>query len=175
MDGDAVMAWEFEELVRMHADVLALSSSEDLWDRVVEAAWQRREIERATSTEKQRDFRSRQHGRVYHREYERTRRKRNKTTDGAVRCCAVCRQMYTLTRQQYEDGTRFCSPRCAARYRVSKRPIRPPRMVTIGKKTRSLREWAKHYGITVEMVYLRMRKGMSEVEALTKPKAKGRR
>jgi hypothetical protein len=169
------MTWEFEELVRVHADVLALSSCEELWDRVVEVAWQRREMERATWTEKQRAFRSRQHGRLYHCQYERERRKRNKTVDGAVRCCAVCRQMYTLTRQQQEDGTRFCSMRCAARFRVAKRPIRPPRMVTIGNKTRSLREWAKHYGITVEMVYRRMREGMSEVEALTKPKAKGRR
>lgn len=166
------MAWEFDELVRVHVEVLALSSAEEQWDRVEATLWLRHQIERDTYADKQREFRSRQHGRLYHSNYERTRRKRNKERAAVVRCCEVCRGMFTLTATQHADGTRFCSLRCAARYRIRRHQPRPTRMVTIGKATRSLPEWAAHYGIGVSMVYRRMREGMSEVEALTTPKAR---
>lgn len=165
------MAFDSLEWVRVEAEFLELGGG-DIWDRVENVAWQQLQNERAASTEKQREFRSRQSGRLYHSRAERERRVRNKGIDSVVRCCAVCRMMYVQSHQQRLDGTRFCSLTCAGKYRVARRPIRPPRLVTIGKKTRSLRDWAKHYGIGIEMVYRRMKGGMSDVEALTKPKTR---
>lgn len=203
------MAWDILEMVRVHAEVLALSSSECPWDRVVEVAWQRQELERARSSKKQREFRSRQHGRTYHREYERARRKRNREMDGAVRCCAVCSRMFTLTRYQVDQKTRFCSRECAGRYSQPARLVtfsgqrrtvkewaqiygvgittirdrmregraldatvhtRPPHRITIDGETKTLTGWARHFGISPRAVYLRIQKGMSEVEALTTPR-----
>lgn len=170
------MAYEGLEFVRIEGEFLSLAGG-DVWDRVENVAWQRQLYERLTSTAKQREFRSREHGRKYHRTYERTRRVRNKQRVVVVRCCPVCRRMWPVTAAQLEDGSRICSRRCVARQRVAKGlGIRAPRMVTIDGVTRSLPEWASQYGITVGMVYARMRKkGMTDVEALTTPKAQGKR
>lgn len=161
--------WEPLEMVRVHGEFLTLGGG-DVWERVELVAWQRREYERVHATEKQREFRSRAHGRVYHRDYERARRVRGKQRPAAVRCCKACRRMWAITATQYADGTRFCSLKCAARDRVARGKVRPPRMVTIDGITRPLPEWAAHFGITPSMVYTRMRAGLSDVEALTKPK-----
>ena len=170
------MAWDDAEIGRLRAELIGLSSAEELWDRIEHAAWLRYELERDRSADKQAEFRSRQHGRLYHRDYERDRRARGKTRPRVVRCCPGCRSMFTLSDTQYADGTRFCSLACAARDRVRRGRLRPPRMVTIDGVTRSLPEWANHFGLTVSLVYKRMREeGMSDVEALQTPKRPPRR
>ena len=40
---------------------------------------------------------------------------------------------------------------------------------TIGERTRSLKEWSAEYGLTLETVTARMRRGMSLMDALTTP------
>ena len=79
--------------------------------------------------------------------------------------------MYTRTRAQERDGTgAFCGPRCAAIHRYKRRPPRPPRMVTLNGRTLALPAWAARFGISLSLVYRRMRAGMDAVEALTAPK-----
>jgi len=168
------MAFDALEYVRIEGEFLSLGGGY-LWERVELVAWQRREYERVAGTAKQRDFRSRQHGRHYHSAYERARRVRNKERAAVVRCCPVCWRMWAVSAAQREDGKRFCTQRCAGRYRIAKHRPKPPRMVTIEGKTRALPEWAKRFGIGVSMVYRRIRQGMTEVDALTIPKAKGKR
>ena len=165
----------FDELeyVHVHADFLALAGGE-IWDRVVAAAWQQRERERASSTVKQAEFRSRQHGRLYHRDYERQRRQRNKQIVRKIRCCPECRKMFALNATQVADKHGgYCSRHCFGRANIRRHRPNPPRMVTIGGKTKPLPQWAEKYGITIGMVYRRMRKGMNAVEALTGPKTRG--
>lgn len=181
------MAFDELEYVRIEGEFRTLAGG-DVWDRVENVAWQRLEYERATSTTKQREFRSRDRGRRYHREYERARRKRNKGVVSRVRACKQCGTTFALSEAQLADvrkydkakgssrSGRFCTRSCFGKWnRKRNAPPKPTRMVTIGKRTRSLPEWAAHYGVTVGMVYRRMRAGMSEVEALTTPKAKGKR
>jgi hypothetical protein len=146
------MTWSELEMARVHGEFLSLSGA-DPWDRVVEVTWQRQELERTKSSEKQRDRRSRQHGRIYHRDYQRAWRQRNREEDGAVRCCAVCSRMFTLTRYQIELKTRFCSRECAGRYG------QPARLITFNGKSRTVKEWAKLYGVSVTTIRDRMRKG----------------
>ena len=166
--------WDGLEMVRIEGDFLSLAGTGEIWDRVENVAWQQREREKMRSREKVLDLRSRLPWRLAHAAWERAARQRNKVRDGAVRCCSICRRMYVATRQQLIDGTRHCSQQCAGRYRYSLHPPpKPVRYVTIDGKRRRLTEWAKHFGITVSRVYRRMEEGMSDVEALTKPKNTG--
>ena len=165
--------WDQLEMVRVHGTFLTLTGFDDLWERVEDAAWMQQKLECAKRKVRAAAWLRTQHGRLTHRRYLREQRQRNKLRDGVVRCCRICRGMYVVTRQQVIDGTRFCSPRCAARYRYSRNRPKPVRYVTIEGKRRPLPEWAKHFGISVESVYKRMREGMSEVEALTKSKDPG--
>jgi len=175
------MAYDGLEYVRIEGEFLTLAGG-DIWERVENVAWQRKLYERLTSTDKQREFRGRQHGRLYHRRYECDRRKRNKAVVSRIRCCKQCRAMFTLSATQLADGRkratagRFCTRTCFGKWNRTRvlQPV-PTRLVTIGRKTCPLPQWAAHYGITVSMVYRRMRAGMTEVEALTTPKAKGKR
>jgi len=161
------------EFARIEGEFLSLSGG-DIWDRIESVAWQRLQLEREHSHVKQLERRSREHGRAYHRSYERARRVRNKQRDAIVRCCPCCRRMWALTAAQVQDGTRYCSPKCAARQRVAQGIVRPARMVTIDGVTRTLPEWAQRFGITVGMVYRRVREGMPVEQALTASKTRGR-
>lgn len=166
------MAFDALDFVRLEGEFRTLAGG-DLWDRVEAVAWEYVERQRGISAEKTKAFRSTVFGARYHRESERRRRKRNQTIVRAVRCCRVCRTMYTVTAQQLIDGTgKFCTPSCFGKWNRQQHAPRPTRYVTIRGRKRSLPEWAKHYGITVGMVYKRMRDGMTEVEALTRPKVK---
>ena len=169
------MTWEPLEHVRIRAAFLTLAGGE-VWERVEAVAWQRRERERAESLEKQRDFRSRQAGRLYHRHSERARRARGKERLERVRACKHCGQMFALTATQRADlkkhhkhAGRFCSRSCFGRFNRARHAPRPPRLVTIGTTTKPLPAWAAHFGLSVSYVYQRMRQGMSDVEALTTP------
>lgn len=164
------MAWDALEWVYVEAEFLELGGGE-IWDRVEWVAWQQRENERAGSSQKKADYRSRLPERLAHRADERRRRQRNKTVDNAVRCCAVCRRMYVVSKQRTLDGTRFCSPRCAALYRHKRRGgvIRVARTATIDGKTRTVLEWAKLHGLKRETVYQRIRQGMTPEQAVTTP------
>jgi hypothetical protein len=170
------MAYDGLEYVRLACEFLSLAGG-DVWARVEAAAWQQLELERSRAADKQREVRSKQHGRFYHRMYERDRRARNKAVVSRVRSCKQCRRMFTLSETQIADGRRraragrFCTPSCFGKWnRARVPPPRPTRMVTIDGVTRSLPVWAKHYGLTVGLVYRRKRGGMSDVEALTTPK-----
>jgi len=46
---------------------------------------------------------------------------------------------------------------------------RAVRRITIGPETRHLAEWLRHFGVTAVTFHNRVRAGMSEVEALSKP------
>lgn len=46
---------------------------------------------------------------------------------------------------------------------------RPPRKLTYNGETKSISEWAYQYGITTCTIYVRLREGLSEEEAITKP------
>lgn len=161
--------WDELEMTRVHGEFLSLAGTGEIWERVENVAWQQRENAREKDRAKQMDRRSRLPERLAHAAWERAARQRNKKTDGSVRCCAVCRQMYVVTKQQYIDGSRFCSRTCAARFSLRKRGgrIRPPRTATINGKTRTIVEWAKRFSLGFNTVCKRIQKGMSPEEALT--------
>ena len=170
MGGDAVM-WDELEMTRVHGEFLSLAGTGEIWERVEHVAWQFVQRERVKNRQKNRDRRATPWGREAHCAYERTLRKRNKTIDAAVRCCRVCRRMYTQTMQQRKDGTRFCSMVCAAKHNYERRgrQIRVARRVTIDGKTRTVLEWAKLHGLKRETVYQRLRNGMAPEQAVTAP------
>lgn len=169
------MTFAAVEYYRIEAEFLRLAGG-DVWDRVELSAWEMAQHERRRSAEKQQTVRSTASGRRAHAQYERTRRSRNKAIVRKVRCCRVCRKMYSVTAAQVADGCgKFCTPSCAAKWnRKHSNSGRPTRLVTIDGKARPLPEWAKRIGISVGMVYQRIRNGMSPVEAITTRKA-GRR
>jgi hypothetical protein len=170
------MAYDAIEYYRIEADFLALGGA-DLWDRVESSAWELVQHTRRCSAEKQRALRSTVFGRRAHSRDEQVRRKRNKKIVRKVRCCRVCRKMYAITAAQVADGCgNFCTRTCAAKWnRKTSGSGRPTRLVTIDGKELPLPEWARRLGITVSMVYRRMRSGMTAAEALTAKKTRGLR
>lgn len=164
------MAWDALEFVHVEAEFLELGGGA-IWERVEEACWARLEREKIESREASREFRSRAFGRAYHRHYQRQMRVRHKKQDAAVRCCGVCRRMFLLSRMQHLDGTRFCSPKCAARYRYDKRGgnIRPRQMLVVNGKRVSLIDAARRAGLHVSTVRARLRAGMAAEKALALP------
>lgn len=165
------------ELVHVYAEFLALGGG-SLWDRVEDAAWLRVERERERSADKQKTRRATVFGKRAHARAERERRQRDKTRVVRVRACRLCKSTFGVTAAQVADRTgRFCSPRCAGRWRRARHAPKPTRLVTIGDKTLPLPTWAERLGISLSIVYRRMREGMSPVEALTAPKTRagGRR
>ena len=85
--------------------------------------------------------------------------------------------MYVVSKQRHLDGTRFCSPRCAALYRHKRRGgvIRVARTATINGKTMAVVEWAKRLGMCFSLVCKRIREGMSPEAALTTPLSRRRK
>lgn len=164
------MAFAAVEYYRIEADFIALGGG-DVWSRVEDVAWQWTQREKTRAADKQKAVRATVPGKRAHAKRERTRRVRNKQIVRLVRCCRVCRKMFGVTATQVADGTgNFCTPTCAGRWRRARHNPKPTRMVAIDGKSRPLPEWAKRNGLSLSLVYKRLRSGMSAVEALTAPK-----
>lgn len=167
------MSWDDLEMVRVNGEFLSLGGG-DLWEHVENTAWLLQQLK----LEKQRvwatQYRRRPSTRLASNAREREQRRRNKTVDAAVRCCAICRRMYVITLQQVHDKTRFCSRTCAARHAVKVRPPntikRYQRLETVADETKPLKDWASDLGIAKGSLYRRIRNGMATATALCTPK-----
>jgi hypothetical protein len=178
------MTWDEREMVRVEGTFLTLSGGE-LWDTIEDAAWQWRQLylaqQREQARERDRWKRATPSGRAKLASKKRAGYRAAKSCTVAVRGCAECGQLFAVSKVARKRGTdRHCSLSCAARARTRQmggrfaNSIAKP--VVIGGVARTRREWAAHYGISLASVHRRMTVlGLSEVEALTRPKTPGRR
>ena len=176
------MAWDHLEMVRVRGEFLSLAG--DVWDAVENAAWQWRQLyleqQREYQRERDRWKRATPSGRAQIAAAKRASYQAEKACTVAVRGCAECGVPFPVNKVARARGTdRHCSLSCAAKARVAKQGGRfgkVGRPVTIDGVTRTRREWAEHFGISLVSVHYRMNvRGMSEIEALTQRKAPGRR
>lgn len=213
------MAFDELEWVHVEAEFIELSGG-GIWDKVEDAAWAQYQRERQAKNAWQRAQYATLLGRMAHRQANRDRYAKAKERAVAVRCCSVCRSMFSLSQVQRLNRVRYCSRSCASRDANERRdaklkasqllrvhdktqslkdwaasqgmayatvrsrilhfgmtskeavttPVRKAQQVTIGGQTQTIVDWAKHYGILYTTVHMRMKVyGMSAEEALTKP------
>jgi hypothetical protein len=177
------MAWDHIEMVRVRVEFVALAGGE-LWDTIEQAAWQWRQLyleqQREEARERDRWKRATPSGRAKLAAAKRTSYAARKACTVAVRGCAECGAPFPINKVARARGSdRHCSLSCAAKARVRKQGGRfgnsVGKPVIIDGVARTRREWAEHFGISLVAVHYRMTvRGMSEVEALTTPKAPGR-
>lgn len=177
------MAWDGVEMVRIEGEFLSLGGG-DLWDTIEDAAWQWRQLylaqQREDARERDRWKRATPSGRAKLAIAKREAYQAAKACTVAVRGCAECGKPFPVSKVARKRGAdRHCSLSCAAKARTRKmggrfaNSIGKP--VVIDGVARTRREWAEHFGISLVSVHRRMTVlGMSEVEALTRPKTPGR-
>lgn len=174
------MTWAPLEMSRVRGEFLTLTGG-DQWDTIENAAWQWRQLYLAQQREDERERarwkRATPSGRAKIAEAKRAHYHAAKACAVAVRGCAECGHPFPVSKVARARGTdRHCSLSCAAKARTRKAGGRfgnsIPKLVTIDGVTRTRREWAERYGISLVSVHYRMTVlGLSEVEALTRPKA----
>ena len=211
------MAFDELEWVRVEAEFLELGGG-DIWDRVENAAWVDRQLHLRENMLRRRAQRATVSGRDAVRKYMRGWYAEAKTRPVAVRCCPVCRRMFTVSQAKRRDGSRHCSKSCGrtfgslkhgnvrlsawhpvkgkvsslralaaeqglsyttVRERILDRgmtpeqalaaPKRTAQTATIGGETRSVADWAKHFGVPYLRVWKRMQKGWPVEKALKTP------
>jgi hypothetical protein len=178
------MPWDDLEMVRVHGTFQTLGGG-DLWDTIENAAWQWRQLYLAQQREEERDRarwkRATPSGRAQIAAAKRASYHAGKACAVAIRGCAECRAPFPVSKVARARGTdRHCSLSCAAKARTRKLGGRfgnaIGRPVVIDGVARTRREWAEHFGISLVSVHYRMTVlGLSEVEALTRPKKPGKR
>lgn len=178
------MAWDELEMVRIEGEFLLLAGG-DVWDTIEDAAWQWRQLylaqQREEARERGRWMRATPSGRAKLATAKRASYQAAKSCTVAVRGCAECGKPFTVSKVARKRGAdRHCSLSCVAKARTRNMGGRfgnsVGKPVLIDGVARTRREWAEHFGVSLKSVHYRMTvQGLSEVEALTRPKRPGRR
>lgn len=179
------MTWDRREVrARIATEFITLGGG-NMWDIIVDAAWGWRQLYLAQQCEEQRERhrwqRATPSGRARVRERKRNQYHAAKTRTVGVRGCVECGQLFAVSQMaRARKKDRHCSLSCVAKARTRKLGGRfgksIARQVVINGQARSRGEWAEHFGISLVSVHRRMTVlGMSEVEALSRPRRPGKR
>lgn len=157
------MTFGADELVRIEGEFLTLSGA-DVWDRVEDALWLRRQVEHANWSEHGQWWRKTTVGKQTAAASSRKNRARLKTVVVAVAACKGCGKLFERTayHEQYGRG-RVCSSACRGRSRAN------IELVTLGGESMSLARWAERFGVPLKTVCRRRKLGWSVVAALQTP------
>jgi hypothetical protein len=159
------MSWHEHLSLEVAATFNELSGGRH-YERLQEAMWLGRLVDQERERLRHIDRWSSAVHRAYYRIMRRSWRKRARKTVVAIRCCPICARMYELTLFVRAEGkTNACSPPCR-RLLAGKWPL-----YRIGREQSTLTGWAKRYGVDVETVRWRVKKGWSIQDALATPAA----
>lgn len=157
------MAFDDRDLARIESEFVALAGG-NLWDRVEEGLWLRRQVEHAAWSAHGQWWRKTALGKRVQAIRSRERTERLKTVVVAVRACKACGRLFPLSAAQRQHGRgRVCSSACRGRARQN------IELVSLHGQTLPLARWAERYGIALKTVCKRRKLGWSVLDALQTP------
>jgi hypothetical protein len=157
------MTWDLE-LLSLEVAVEFARMRIGAWDRIEEQVWTIQQFAAEGVREKDRWWAKTARGRLYSAEYRRAHEAALKAAIVAVRACVACGKPFELSAYREQRARdRVCSTQCrgAARRNIER--------VVIGGLSKTLTDWADHYGLPLGTVWMRRKRGWDVERALKTP------